>query len=240
VADHSHGGEAPLVGTPGEPQDETVEPVWPSADLSRGADADENGTSVATPAGPPDDFEPRLRIDEGIPGLSGHRDDVQGLRAVAVLLVVLGHAGVGFLKGGYVGVDVFFVLSGVSHHRHPALTGGRNLYVGDEKGLEERDRVGRSATTKAAVARLSSRSRRDDADLCDPCHEDTDLRRHQDLSGREEAWRRLHALERLVLRASVDERLLYLVVDRTIVATTAYRLQLVSPFRGAFRRALFQ
>src|SRR5919197_5057379 len=41
-----------------------------------------------------------------------HRDDIQGLRAVAVLLVVLDHAGVPFLRGGYVGVDVFFVLSG--------------------------------------------------------------------------------------------------------------------------------
>ena len=41
-----------------------------------------------------------------------HRDDLQGLRAVAVLLVVLGHAGVHFLRGGYVGVDVFFVISG--------------------------------------------------------------------------------------------------------------------------------
>src|SRR5215210_2510578 len=41
-----------------------------------------------------------------------HRDDLQGLRAVAVLVVVLNHAGVPFLGGGYIGVDVFFVLSG--------------------------------------------------------------------------------------------------------------------------------
>ncbi len=38
-----------------------------------------------------------------------HRDDIQGLRAVAVLLVVLAHAGVPFLAGGFVGVDVFFI-----------------------------------------------------------------------------------------------------------------------------------
>jgi peptidoglycan/LPS O-acetylase OafA/YrhL len=41
-----------------------------------------------------------------------HRLDIQGLRAVAVLLVVLSHAGVPGLAGGYVGVDVFFVISG--------------------------------------------------------------------------------------------------------------------------------
>jgi peptidoglycan/LPS O-acetylase OafA/YrhL len=43
---------------------------------------------------------------------SKYRPDVEGLRAVAVALVVLNHAGVSRLGGGYVGVDVFFVISG--------------------------------------------------------------------------------------------------------------------------------
>ncbi|MBW8736811.1 MAG: acyltransferase [Streptomyces turgidiscabies] len=42
----------------------------------------------------------------------GLRLDIQGLRAVAVSLVVLSHAGVRGFGGGYVGVDVFFVISG--------------------------------------------------------------------------------------------------------------------------------
>ena len=40
------------------------------------------------------------------------RPDVEGLRAVAIALVVLYHSNVPGVTGGYVGVDVFFVISG--------------------------------------------------------------------------------------------------------------------------------
>ena len=42
----------------------------------------------------------------------GVRGDIQGLRAIAVLTVLAAHAGLPHLAGGYVGVDVFFVISG--------------------------------------------------------------------------------------------------------------------------------
>ena len=47
-----------------------------------------------------------------VPDGGGYRPYLDGLRAVAVYLVVLFHAGVAWFVGGFVGVDVFFVLSG--------------------------------------------------------------------------------------------------------------------------------
>ena len=46
------------------------------------------------------------------PARAGFRPDIEGLRAVAVVAVVLFHAGVPGVDGGFVGVDVFFVISG--------------------------------------------------------------------------------------------------------------------------------
>ena len=61
-----------------------------------------------------DDSTPRLAslYPQEVQKERHFRPDIQGLRALAVLLVIVAHAGFGRSRGGFVGVDVFFVISG--------------------------------------------------------------------------------------------------------------------------------
>ncbi|GIH19271.1 acyltransferase family protein [Rugosimonospora africana] len=89
---------------------------------SPGAVVGSGPTAVATSATTAALRPPRSRGDLAEPGLgqsgrsdrrhSGFRPDIEGLRAIAVLAVVVYHAGALVVGGGYVGVDIFFVISG--------------------------------------------------------------------------------------------------------------------------------
>lgn len=63
---------------------------------------------------------------------SVYRRDIDGLRAVAVLSVLAFHAFPGWVKGGFIGVDIFFVISGylISGHIFESLEQGRFSLVG--------------------------------------------------------------------------------------------------------------
>ncbi|MDD7288067.1 MAG: acyltransferase family protein [Succinivibrio sp.] len=46
------------------------------------------------------------------PSPKNYRPDIDGLRAIAVMAVVFFHAAKNKITGGFVGVDIFFVISG--------------------------------------------------------------------------------------------------------------------------------
>jgi peptidoglycan/LPS O-acetylase OafA/YrhL len=60
-----------------------------------------------------------------------YRPDIDGLRAIAVLSVVLFHAGVPRFTGGFTGVDIFFVISGylIGGHIFSELRSGTFSYL---------------------------------------------------------------------------------------------------------------
>ena len=58
---------------------------------------------------------------------TARRADIDALRAVAVLAVILHHADSHWIRGGFLGVDIFFVISGflITAHIEKAIAGGR-------------------------------------------------------------------------------------------------------------------
>lgn len=62
---------------------------------------------------------------------TSYRPDIDGLRAVAILSVVIFHAFPGVMSGGFIGVDVFFVISGflISNIIFKSLESGGFCYI---------------------------------------------------------------------------------------------------------------
>ena len=82
--------------------------------------------------------QPRILKAQTIP-TKQFRSDIQGLRAIAVLAVLLSHIWPSLIPGGFIGVDVFFVISGY------LITGSL---------FQELQRTGHIALTRFYVRRM--------------------------------------------------------------------------------------
>ncbi|MFB6893248.1 acyltransferase family protein [Kitasatospora sp. NPDC056327] len=84
----------------------------PSGTRTPGTAVARTASAAEPPAGPAGRGAPSGPAERGARPERGFRPDIEGLRGVAVLTVLAFHAAVPGFTGGYVGVDVFFVISG--------------------------------------------------------------------------------------------------------------------------------
>ena len=160
------GGAAAAAGRGGPAEGRGVRDRRRGAALGRA-----RARSCAGVAGLPPRSDDRGPRAASLADMTSFRADVEGLRAVAIAIVVLAHADVGVGAGGYVGVDVFFVISGflitqllVAELDRTRARVGRALLrtpgqAADAAGAD-RDRRGRGRRVAAAVARAGARPSR--------------------------------------------------------------------------------
>jgi peptidoglycan/LPS O-acetylase OafA/YrhL len=96
---------------------------------------------------------PPRQIERAVKG-TGFRPDIEGLRAVAVLAVVLYHADIPGVAGGYIGVDVFFVISGflITRLLWREVTTSNTIELGRFYGARARRLLPAAATVGIATA----------------------------------------------------------------------------------------
>ncbi|MFI6638871.1 acyltransferase family protein [Streptomyces sp. NPDC050504] len=122
-----------------DPRDRRKRPAPPSGPAAPGPAA--SGSAANSESGPS-------------PHRSAFRPDIEGLRAVAVLAVLAFHAQVPWTQGGFVGVDVFFVISGyliTGLLVREAITTGR-VRLGDFFSRRARRLLPSAAVVLVAVA----------------------------------------------------------------------------------------
>jgi peptidoglycan/LPS O-acetylase OafA/YrhL len=89
-----------------------IQPTFPGEEAGEGAVPRQNHSRSLKfkPTSFYDRLMSALRVESAIS--KRFRPEIEGLRAVAVVAVVLFHVGFGFISGGFLGVDIFFVISG--------------------------------------------------------------------------------------------------------------------------------